>query len=205
MFIRMVLLALSVGVVFFLAGKQAPTDLLATLIGSSLGVALIVPMGIARDKMEGTLEFICGLPVHARDIAASRFAAVALLALPWAVGVGVFSRSVPALGTLNPLGAGALIWVALVLLGVCATALLTRFEFESLLGAPVVAMVLLVVLVPRAVHLLIPGLSAGALLQLLSRPTAPAIVAAGLVVAGAAVCGAAFVITARGLATYRAR
>jgi hypothetical protein len=205
MFVRMVLLALSVSVVFYLAGKRAPSDLLATLIGSSLGVALIVPMGIARDKMEGTLEFICGLPVHSRDIAASRFAAVALLALPWAVVVGVFSRFAPALGMLSPAGAGAVTWIALFFLGACATALLTRFDFESLLGAPVVIMVLLVVLVPRAVHALIPGMSAGAILQILNQPAAPAIFGAGLLISVGATCTAAFVVTARGFANYRHR
>jgi len=59
MFVRMALVTVVIGLVFFVAGKRTPADLLATLVGSGLGVALIVPMGIARDKMEGTLEFIC--------------------------------------------------------------------------------------------------------------------------------------------------
>src|ERR1019366_8109956 len=167
MVLRMACLTVIVGLVFCVAGKPTPSDLLATLIGSSIGVVLIVPMGISRDKMEGSLDFLCGLPVESHAIAASRFIAVAVLSIPWAVGVGAVAFTVPTIASLNPVGVAILTWLAMLLLGASATALLTRFELESLLGAPVIAMVIAVVLVPRAVHALIPGMTKETVLRLL--------------------------------------
>jgi hypothetical protein len=201
--LRMVLLTLFIGVVFFVAGKRTPASLFATLLGCSLGVVLIVPMGISRDKMEGTLDFICGLPVEPRDIAASRFIAVALLAIPWATGVGVLSATGPAIGALNPVGAAVLTWLTMVLLGICATALMTRYDLETLLGAPIIAMAIVVVIVPRVVHSLIPGITPETALQLLTRPAAPPLLATALLVAIGAIGTVAFAVTTRGFANYR--
>jgi hypothetical protein len=202
-FLRMVLLTLLVSTVFFVAGKRTPNELLATLIGSSLGVVLIVPMGISRDKMEGTLEFICGLPIEPHTIAASRFIAVALLATPWAVSVGALSCVVPAVGALNPAGVAVLVWLTMLLLGSCATALLARFDLETLLGAPIIVMVIAAVLVPRVVHSPIPGVTPDALLDFLGQPAAPLLLASALLAAVGAFGSVAFAVTVRGFAGYR--
>jgi hypothetical protein len=203
MVLRMACLTIIVGVVFFLAGKRTPADFLAILIGSSLGVVLIVPMGISRDKMDGSLDFLCGLPVESHAIAASRFIAVAVLAIPWAVGVGAASFTLPVMVSLNPVGVAILTWLAMLLLGACGTALFTRFELESLLGAPVVAMVISVVLVPRVVHALIPGITQESLLRFLQQPTTPLVLATVLPAAVGIVGAVAFGIASRGFATYR--
>jgi hypothetical protein len=203
MVLRMACLTVIVGLVFFVAGKRAPVDLLATLMGSSLGVVFIVPMGISRDKIEGSLDFLCGLPVESRAIAASRFIAVAVLSIPWAAAVGAAAFTVPTITSLSPVGVAILTWLAMLLLGACGTVLLTRFELESLLGAPVVAMVIAVVLVPRAVHALIPGLTQETVLRLLQRPTAPFVLSAVLLAVVGIVGAVAFAITSRAFASYR--
>jgi hypothetical protein len=203
MVVRMACLTVVVSAVFFLAGKRGPGELLAALIGSSLGVVLIVPMGVSRDKMEGSLEFICGLPVEPSAIAASRMIAVAVLAFPWAVGVGALSLVVPATASLGPIAVAAFTWFVMTSLGACATAMLTRFELETMLGAPLVAMVIAVVLVPRAVHALLPGLTRESVVLYLQRPAAPLVLGLLVLSAVAALGIAAFRMTVSGFARYR--
>jgi hypothetical protein len=202
--VRMLSLTVLVGVVFFAAGKRTPESLLAALIGCSLGVVLIVPMGVSRDKMEGTLDFICGLPVKSRDIASSRFIAVALLAIPWALGIGALSIAVPAPVTLNPVVIAWLAWLAMLLLGAGATALFATFDLESLLGAPVIAMILALVIVPRLVRALFPALTPATVMQWITKPASSLMLASALVLISLAVGTIAFAITARGFANHRA-
>ena len=109
----------------------------------------------------------------------------------------------PTVASLNPVGVATLTWFAMLLLGACGTALLTRFELESLLGTPVVAMVIAVVLVPRMVHALFPGLTQETLLRMMQRPAAPFVLSAVLLAAVAIVGTVAFVITSRAFASYR--
>jgi hypothetical protein len=200
---RMILLTAAVGIVFYALGKRTPADQLAALIGCSLGVVLIVPLGIARDKMEGTLDFVCGLPVDARDIAASRFIAVAALAFPWALGIGALSSAAPSIGLVNPVDVFVFAWFGLFLLGSSATALFSRYEFETLLGTPVVLMILFVAVVPRIARLWLPSLTPESLVRILSEPYAPLAIAAALLAAVALVGSVAFAATARGFAAYR--
>jgi ABC-type transport system involved in multi-copper enzyme maturation permease subunit len=202
MLLRMMGLTIFIGGVFFIAGKRTSADQMALVLGSGLGAALIVPLGIARDKMEGTLELLCGLPVSPRVIAVSRIAAGALLSLPWAFGAGLFAfRLLPGF-PLNPFGVSLLAWLVLVLLSACGTAVLARFELESVLGVPFVAALIVLVLLPRALRALYPGLSADLVLEFLGRPAAPALLALALLSTFVA-CGAiALEITSRAFATY---
>lgn len=200
----MVILTVLVGLVFFLAGKRSPESLLAALIGCSLGVVLIVPMGISRDKMEGTLDFLCGLPVESRDIAASRLIAVALLAVPWAVGVGAFSVVVPTSIELGPVRAAMIAWLTMLVLGAIATALFVCFDLESLLGAPIVAMIVMLVVVPRVVHVFIPQITQESVLRFLAGGAASTVVVTVFFSAVLATVLASHQVSARALARYRA-
>ena len=200
--LRMAGLTVIVGIIFVLAGKRTASDLLAALIGSSLGVTLIVPMGIARDKLEGTLDFICSLPVEPRAIAASRFLAMALLATPWALGIGALSIMSPPPGSLGPGSIAVLAWLAMLLLGSCSIALFARFELEQLLGAPIVVLVILTVLLPRAFHTLLPGLDSEEARRLLLLPHAPAMLTLALTAGLGALGWIAFAMTRSGLAEY---
>ncbi len=102
---RMVFVTFAICGLFYLAGKREASNQLAILLGSGLGIVLLVPMGIVRDKMEGTLEFICGLPVEPREIAASRFIAGALIAIPWAIAVGALVFSMRSNSSINSVDA----------------------------------------------------------------------------------------------------
>lgn len=203
MVVKMAALTAVVCAVFYLAGKRAPAELLAAVAGSGLGAVLIVPMGISRDKMEGTLEFLCGLPVEPRAIAASRFAVMAVVATPWAVAIGAVSMMHASLLPLHPLAVLALSWLVMLALGACGVALMAVFDLETLLGAPMIAVVLIVVLVPRLVRAALPNLTGEMVLRLAERPAAPAMIAAVAVVALAAIGVLAFGAATRGFAAYR--
>lgn len=197
--LRMVMLTVVVEAVFFAAGKRSPDNLLASLLGCCIGVVLIIPMGISRDKMEGTLDFICGLPVEARDIAASRFAALAVLTIPWAVAVGALATRVPQSAALSPAGVVVLAWLTMLSLGSIATALFICFDLETLLGAPVVGLIIAVVLIPRIARALLPQVTAELLLRFLSGPSAPLILAAVLLLVAGGVTTASFALSVRAL------
>jgi hypothetical protein len=202
MLVRMIGLTILIGMVFAVAGKRASSDQMALMLGSGIGAALIVPIGIARDKMEGTLELLCGLPIAPRALAASRVAAGALLSLPWAAGAGVLAPGLPRGLGLDPFGVGVLAWLALLLLSACGTALLARFELESVLGAPFVAMLLLLVLLPRVLRALSPALSFDLVLDFLRQPFAPALLAFAMLSTVVACTAIALEITSRAFAAY---
>jgi hypothetical protein len=204
MVLKMALLTAFVCGVFYLVGKRAPVELLAAIAGSGLGALLIVPMGISRDKMEGTLDFICGLPVEPREIAASRFAAMALIATPWAVAIGAMAFAAPGEPPMHPVALAVLSWLAMLVLGAGGIAMMTLFELETLLGFPFVAMVLVVVLVPRVARAFLPGVSREALIELVRRPEAPLAISLVLIVVPSVVGAVAFAAAVRGFSAYMA-
>lgn len=188
---------------FFLAGKRQASNQLAILLGSGLGIVLLVPMGIVRDKMEGTLEFICGLPVEPSEIAASRLVAGALIAIPWAIAVGVLTSVMKSHGAMNPVDAAVLTWLMMCVLGGCLTAACALFDFVTLLGAPMVALVGVWILLPRVIGALFPGITEQSVVQFLNRPATPFVLAAGLVAIISATGSMAFAAATRGFARYR--
>jgi hypothetical protein len=204
MVVKMMVLTVIVCGVFYLAGKRAPGQLLAGVTGAALGALLIVPMGISRDKMEGTLEFLCGLPVEPRAIASSRMGAMAVIAAPWAVAIGAMSFAVPAVPRLNPIAVTVLCWLAMLVIGACAVALMACFDLETLLGAPIVVLVISFVLVPRAARALFPGVTDESALRMLEQPAAPLVIAICLLTTGAVIGTVAFAAATRGFAGYRA-
>ncbi len=201
--LRMVGMSAMTAAIFFMLGKRSPADQLAILLGTSLGIVALVPAGITRDKMEGTLEFLIGLPVEPRAIVISRFIATALTAIPWAVLAGFLALTFPPPFQMNPIGVCILAWMLFVLLGICGIAVMTRFELESLVGAPLIAMLIVFGLGPRLVHAVAPGLTAKSLLVLLFQPYAPIVIAFAMIAAIAGVGTLAFVVTERAIATYR--
>ena len=202
--VKMALLSVIVCAVFYGAGKRAPADLLAVVLGSGLGAVLIVPMGISRDKMEGTLDFLCGLPVEPRAIAASRFWAMMVLAVPWAIAAGVVSIALPVTVPVNPAAVTLLTLLAMLVIGACSIGAFACWELEALLGAPFVALVIAFVLAPRVARALLPDLTRDALFGFLQQPSAPLTIALCLLVAGGVVGAIAFGMTTRGFANYRA-
>ncbi len=204
MALRMGILALIVCGVFFAAGKRTAADLFVTVLGTGLGAVLIVPMGISRDKMEGTLDFLCGLPVEPKAIAASRFAAMAALAAPWAVAAGAASLALPVVAQVNPVAVAVLAWLFMLLLGGCATAAFACYDLETLLGAPVVGLVIVFVLAPRGFRALFPGVTRESAIHFLQQPAAPLVIAVCLIAILGAVGAVVFAMATRGFANYRA-
>lgn len=203
MVLKMMGLTVLVCLAFYALGKRTQSDRLAIVIGTSLSAVIMVPMAISREKMEGTLDFVCGLPVEPRAIAASRFIAAAVIALPWASGIGFVSTFAPAIGALNGAAVAALAWLGIMFLAACCIALFTVFDLETLIGVPFVGFILALMVVPRVVRALLPGITPEAVLQLLQRPAAPIVISLALLIAVAIVGAASFAITARGFANYR--
>lgn len=203
MVLRMMGLTIFACLAFYALGKRTQSDRLAILVGSSLSAVIMVPMGISREKMEGTLDFICGLPVEPRAIAASRFVAAAVIALPWAAGIGFVSTFAPAMGALNGVGVAVLAWLGIMLLGACCMALFTIFDLETLIGVPFAGFIIALMVLPRVVRALFPGITQATILQLLGRPAAPVVLALTLLIAVAIVGTVSFAITTRGFANYR--
>ena len=204
MVLKMTMFSAIICGLFYIAGKRTPAELLGSVTGAALGATLIVPMGISRDKMEGTLDFLCGLPVDAREIAASRFAAMSVISLPWAVAIAGVSLAVPMPGALNPVAVGVLSWLAMLLLGSCGVAMMACFELETILGVPTVIMVIVVVAVPRAVRAFLPGVTEDAVVALIRQPSAPLVIALALVAAVGIVGAATFGAATRGFGRYGA-
>jgi hypothetical protein len=200
--IRMAVATVAISGIFFVAGKRSASDQLAVLLGSAIGMVLLVPMGIVRDKMEGTLEFICGLPVEARDIAASRFAAGALVAIPWAIAVGVLTFAMGPASVMNPVDAAVLTWLAMCASGGGITAASALFDFATLLGTPLVILVATWILLPRVVTALFPGVTAQTVLEFLRQPAAPLMLAIVLMVIIGVGGSIVFAAAVRGFAKY---
>jgi hypothetical protein len=201
--VRMIGLTILVCLVFYALGKRTQSDRLAIVIGTSLSAVILVPMGISREKMEGTLDFVCGLPVEPRTIAASRFAAAAIIALPWATGIGFVSTLAPTIGALNGVVVAVLAWLGIMLLCECCMALFTIFDLESLIGWPFAAFIISLMVLPRVVRAVFPGITEETILQLLQRPATPVVLSLVLLIAAAIVGALSFAMTTRGFANYR--
>ncbi len=201
--VRMALVTFAASALFYVAGKREPSSQLAILLGSAIGIVLLVPMGIVRDKMEGTLEFICGLPVAPREIAASRFIAGALIAIPWAVAVGALVLSMRLPGGMNAFDAAMLVWLLMCLVGGCLTSACALFDFATLLGAPMIALVAVWILLPRVVGAMFPGITEQSVVQFLNRPATPLVLAAVLMAIVSVTGSIAFAAATRGFAHYR--
>jgi len=188
---------------FFVAGKRSPADHLAIFLGIGFGASLLVPLGIWRDRLEGTLDFLCGLPVEASSIAASRFIVVALGALPWSIGVAIAAARLPAEYSLNPIAVAIVVWLLFTLVGACLAALIAKFGIEGLAGWPVIAIGSLTLLGPRLLRHFVPGFSAKQLFELAQRPYASAAAAAILLIMIGLLGTLAFEVTTRAIASFR--
>lgn len=204
-FLRLAALTVAISALFYLAGKRTAPELLAAMIGSGIGAVLIVPMGIARDKLEGTLDFICTLPVTPGVIAASRLAAMAVLAMPWAAGVGMLSVTLRVPNLPGAMLVTLMAWLMMVMLGAIATAFFALFELEQILGAPLFAMVVFFVVAPRLFRWFFPNVSAGLVWSLVSRPSTVMLLTGAGVLIFAGLGAVSFVATERGFAAYQLR
>lgn len=199
--------------VFWLLGRATPENLVAVTLGAGLGVAVgAVSFSVLRDRLDRTLEFFVALPTTAGTLVAAKFAAAALVPLPWAVATGVVFALAPPLGVRlgDPVGmaAGVLVaaWGALAVLSWVFIAAWARFEPNRAMMLPLALMVLAALMDKFAGSVLrlfgVRDVSA-ALLRLLEAPWLP--LAAALLAAAlfAGVGLIAFAITRRALRHYQ--
>ena len=203
MLLRLAVVSLAACAMFFFIGKRTAYDQLAIVLGTSFGGFMLVPLGIARDKMEGTLEFLAGLPVEPATIVASRYGAMALFTLPWASAVGLLSVAVPAGYSINPVAVAAIAWLVLTLFGAIAIAVTSKFDLQSLVGGPVIVVLMLATFGPRIVRRFFPQLTPRSFLEFGRQPFAPAIVALALLFAIALTVWVAWATAVRSIANYR--
>lgn len=200
--------------VFFLLGKGTPENLLAVVLGAGLGVAVAgVPSGVLRDKLDGTLEFFVRLPAAPGTVAGARFAAAALVSLPWAIATGVvfalLARSHAFAGDPVGAGSGMLVasWCGLSALSWVAMAVWARFDPNRVGMWPLGLIVIVAVLGSASGRLLralgVDDVSAAvsAVLKAPWLPLAAALLGAAVF---AGVSLAAFEVTRRAFHRYRA-
>ncbi len=120
-----------------LFGKTSVVNVLVVVLGAGLGMATAgPPMTVMRDKIDGSLEFLCTLPTSARMIAAAKFLTSAVTVLPWSLGTAIiiavmgvphgFPMSAPAAA----LSGFFVIWVTYCLVAWCLIVVWARFEPE---------------------------------------------------------------------------
>lgn len=198
-----------IAAVFWLAGKRGPDTGFAIALGMGFGAALIVPVGVTKDRLEGTLAFLTGLPTRPSTIAAARFAAVAVTTLPWAVvaagGLGWVAAAFP--GAPPPawvaLGALPLAWAGFTTIGWILTGVFSRWDLAQLLGVPIVVAVIALLLIPRVARPLLPADPAAWFGTFFASPWGPLGVASAVLLVAAAAGAAAFALAVHGIATYR--
>lgn len=210
--LRPVVVAGIVAVVVLVAtGKATPSNLLLIAIGGGLAPTIGAAATMLRDKMERTLEFLCVLPTAPSTIAAAKFGAIAVTALPWAL-VGAFVLVGSDLGglpfastELAWLSAAVAIWSGYLALAWGLLALWTRFEPEQIGVLPIVILLVLAFGADLLMDLLDPERITAAVEWLSTTPWAPAAIAAAVLIAAAALGAVAFQVTVSALRTYRPR
>src|SRR5690606_22244095 len=136
-------------------GRATAENVVAIALGSGFGAVLIVPMTVSRDKLERTMDFLRSLPTTASEIAAARFAAAALSALPNAVlaGAALLVVDLPApfdfVSGRFAVAATVALWILLTTAAWLLIAASAAFELSSLLSWPLIALVLFALVLPR--------------------------------------------------------
>ena len=206
---RPVVAACIVAVVVLVAtGKATSYILLLIVLGGGFAPTIGTAASMLGEKMGRTLEFLCTLPTEPGTIAAAKFVAMAVTALPWALGgafvlVGSDLGGLPFASTeLAWLSAAAAIWGSYLALGWGLLALWTRFEPEQIGIFPIVILMILAFGGDLLLDLLDPKRITAALEWLSTTPWAPAAIAAAVLITAAALGALAFQVTVSGLRTY---
>lgn len=189
-------------------GRATAENVVAIALGSGFGAVLIVPMTVSRDKLERTMDFLRSLPTTASEIAAARFAAAALSALPNAVlaGAALLVVDLPApfdfVSGRFAVAATVALWILLTTAAWLLIAASAAFELSSLLSWPLIALVLFALVLPRVGAWILPDDPIAAITRFLAHPWAPAAIAGILAALTAGIGAAAFIVTRRAIARY---
>ena len=198
-------------VAFAALGKASGENVLAVIMGVTVATVIAIPLGVSRDKLEHTLEFLQSLPVTVSELVTARFAAAALSLLPGAVATGAALGLLPRPAELEFVAGLAAFnvalgfWLLLTLVAWGLTAASAAFDLASMMGWPLAAFVLLAFLVSMAIRLLGPEDLGAALDWFFQQPFAEVaiVVAVGGVMVVTAVV--AFGVAHRGFTVYTPR
>ena len=196
---------------FYVLRRATDENILAVVMGVTLGMTLTVPFAVMRDKLDRTLEFLLSLPVTVADLVAARFLAAAIGLLPGVIATGVALALVTpptefgVLAAVAPAQMALGFWVLLTLAAWCLTAA-AACELSRLISWSIAGMVVLLGwVVPWVLGLLERDGPAAALRSFVEQPYAPVAMGAAALVVAAALAVAAFAIAHRGLTRYPSR
>ena len=196
---------------FFLIGKATDENIVAVVMGATLGAASVTPFAVMRDKLDRTMEFLLSLPVTVADLVTARFLAAAMGLAPGVVATGVtFALVAPPsefgpLATLAPIQMALGYWVLLTLAAWVLTAA-AACEISRLLGWSAAAMLVFVgFVVPRLVGLFDAANAGDGFGSFLRQPYAAVVIASVSAAVSVAVSMAAFVVACRQFAHYLSR
>ncbi|MGD0991603.1 MAG: hypothetical protein ABR998_03960 [Gemmatimonadales bacterium] len=207
--LRLIGSTVALAAIFWLAGKRESGMFVAVALGTGFGAALIVPLGVTRDRLDGTLEFLSGLPASAATIAAARFAAVVIVTLPWALASAAATLLVSraAGGALPPaavvLGAFPLAWIGLTIIGWMLTGVFCRWDPAQLMGLPVVGFFVVLLVAGHVLRGVLGPNPQPWLTSLLERPWATAVLLGGFLMLGAAAGYLSYLLAVNAIARYR--
>jgi hypothetical protein len=196
----------AVAALLLAAGWSTPGRLSFLLALAGFSTLSQIPMNALRDRIEGGLEFLKGLPVDAGTLALARVAACAVGAVPAAVIVlgaaVVLGRGTDPVveGTAWIPGAVILAWAGLAAGASLVTGLVLRVQVSRIGYVPLVLVLALAALDPVVDRLVPdPAATVGSLLELPWLPQAAW--AAGLAASGL-VTSLAFQLARSGIRTF---
>ena len=196
---------------FFFIGQATDENILAIVMGVTLGAASVIPFAVMRDRLDRTMEFLLSLPVTVADLVVARFLAVAVGLVPGAVATGVsFALLTPPadfgpLAALAPFQMALGFWVLLTVVAWVLTAAAAS-ELSGLLGWSVAALLVFVgFVIPRLVEFF-DDTNVGAVFNsFLQQPYAVVVIGCVATVVLAVVSTAAFAVAHQRFAGYLSR
>lgn len=180
--------ALMLAVIFgvlALTGRATGEIAVLVLLGMAMAFALLLPPNQLRDKLDGSMAFLLGLPVDRSTLARARCLATGLVMIPGALfPVAAWSLAAPSFfppGLSQPGLAGVALvsWSTLTALSILLSALLVRFRLDQISAIPVLVFFGLLFVLDPLVTPFLPHQTRVA--EFLSRPEAAMLVETGLV------------------------
>lgn len=206
--LRLYLVGAGLIVLFAVLGEDLAENVLAVIMGGTMGTTLLIPLTVSRDRLKHTLEFLLSLPATVPTLVVARFAAAAVGLLPGSIATGVAVALLPLpteLGFMDAIPAFALalgFWLLLTVVAWTITAAAAAFDLSTLLGWPLGVFVGLCFVLPWAVRTFGPDDAGQALLSFLEQPFAGAVIVTVAITAMIATAAGAFVLACRGFAGY---
>lgn len=145
-----------------LARDEEPASVAHVLIGLSCAFAVGFPVLMMRDRLDGSLDMLAGLPVPGIHIARARLAAVATICLLGGVQIGGAALLLfrPGLTPLHraalAIAAGGVGWVVLTAGGFLVGAFMTRYPLHHAANRILINTVLVLIFMPLLIDMIWP-------------------------------------------------